>query len=93
MLQMSKVKIRGTPDAQLPNTIQSTTRAGMVVESKGAVWTSGVRAIVQQDVFKDVADDDVLAIEIAGGLQLWTRFDDFKQDFPGSSTRARHWRC
>ncbi len=101
---MATIKVRGTPATEIPNTVNPARRAGtaqaatkpsgleldgMTVTSKMAVWTAGVRAAVQEEiVIPDVNEDDVLAIEIEGDLQLLTRFDDFKRDFPGSAVRA-----
>jgi len=47
-----------------------------------------VRATTQEIVLKDVADDDVLELELEGGLRLWLSVAQFRQDFPSVQSRG-----
>ncbi|MCB1809424.1 MAG: hypothetical protein KDJ99_30975, partial [Candidatus Competibacteraceae bacterium] len=61
------------------------------------VFTTQVRADIRLDtaraaaenvVLKDVADDEVLELELEGGLRLWLSVEQFRKDFPGVQVRG-----
>ena len=59
------------------------------VTQKAAVQIDLVRGAGDQGVDLALADDDVLELELEGGLRLWTSFRQFQLDFPGVKRPAR----
>ena len=56
------------------------------VTQKAAVQIDLARGAGDQGVVLEIDDDDVLELELEGGLRLWTSFHQFQLDFPGEKT-------
>src|SRR5450755_1463965 len=59
---------------------------GLDVQRVATMQVAGVRS-AGDAVPVDVADDSILVLHLEGGFKLFSRYDQFRADFPGTAVR------
>ena len=84
---MPKLKVQGKRVDAVDDRIQTGLRTnGLQVERVMAVELGAVRGVGEAQT-ADVADDAVLVLHLDGGFKLFSRYDDFRNDFPQTAVR------
>ena len=84
---MPKLKVQGRRVDTVDERIQTGLRTnGLEVERVMAVELGAARGIAEPQA-ADVADDAVLVLHLDGGFKLFSRYDDFRNDFPQTAVR------
>ena len=87
---MKKLRIPGVsaPQTHSSELANSGRRSRVKVTQKAAVQIDQARGAGDAGVVLELEDDDVLELELEGGLRLWTSFRQFQLDFPGVKPAA-----
>ena len=88
---MKKLRIPGVsaPQTHSSELVSSARPSLVTVKQKAAVQIDQVRGAGDRGVDLEFADDDVLELELEGGLRLWMSFQQFQADFPSVKMAAR----
>lgn len=58
------------------------------VKAKYEVSITSARDAGEEETLTDIKDDDVMLLEFEDGIFVWTRVDQFEEDFPESKSRG-----
>jgi CHAT domain-containing protein/pimeloyl-ACP methyl ester carboxylesterase len=58
------------------------------VKAKYEVFIASARDAGAEETLTDIRDDDVMLLEFEDGIFIWTRVDQFEEDFPESKSRG-----
>lgn len=78
----SRARIAGAP---LPAQRRSYCDGALILETSASFRPTASRDVTRQTTEQPMSDDQLVEIELEGGVTLWTSFAQLKTDFPGNA--------
>jgi pimeloyl-ACP methyl ester carboxylesterase len=87
---MALITIPGKEDRASPDSVLSGRKTRVVTVNQVRTYhIQSARAADAKPLTLEAADDDVVAIELEGGIRLWTSVKQLRQDFPAATARGK----
>ncbi|MBG7601736.1 MAG: alpha/beta hydrolase, partial [Gammaproteobacteria bacterium] len=86
---MKKLHIQGVEETNTNPVIRlEGVDSAVRVKAKYEISIASARDAGTEETLSDIRDDDVMLLEFEDGIFIWTRVDQFEQDFPESKSRG-----